>query len=140
MDKQQAVPRIIELPSIGREEIGYINVAERCSGFPFEINRSFWINSVPEHITRGRHAHHELEQVLIAMTGTVKVATEDAQGHKNEFRLRRPGQGLYLPPLCWHTMQFSHNSVLLSLASTEYREDDYIRSYQQFNAIRNQQS
>ncbi len=140
MDKQQSGPRNIEVPSIVRAEIGYISVAERCSGFPFEINRTFWINNVPEYVTRGRHAHHELEQVLISMAGIINVKTDDSRGREKDFILNQPDQGLYLPPLCWHTMQFSHTSVLLSLASKEYREDDYIRSYQQFNEIRNKQS
>ena len=128
-------PRIIELPSIGREEFGYVSVAEQASGFPFPIRRAFWINSVPPDLIRGHHTHYELEQVLVGVAGTTIVRTEDSQGNEDEFKLERPDRGLYLPPLCWHTMEFSERSVLLSLASTEYREDDYIRDYQRFKEV-----
>ncbi len=136
MDEQDLRPRIIEIPSIGRKDVGYVNIAEQCGGFPFQINRVFWISDVPTDLIRGRHTHYELEQVLVAVAGTVLVATEDKDGEEKEFELRRPDRGLYLPPLCWHTMKFLEGSALLSLASTEYREDDYIRDYQKFKESR----
>lgn len=124
--------KILDFKSIGQPEIGYISVAEYSTNIDFDIKRVFWSYYTPHHITRGRHAHYKLYQVLIAVSGIIKIETETRAGEKQEFLLDSPDKGLYLPPHYWHTMKFSHNAVLLSLASMEYDESDYIRAYEQF--------
>jgi dTDP-4-dehydrorhamnose 3,5-epimerase-like enzyme len=124
-------PCIINFKSIGQWEIGYISVADSES-MPFPIKRVFWSYYTPHHITRGRHAHRKLEQVLVAVSGIIKVKTESRSGDKQEFILDSPSKGLYLPPPFWHVMEFSHNAVLMCLASTPYDESDYIREYDNF--------
>lgn len=57
-------PYLVELKSIGSPDIGYISIAESLQSIPFEIKRVFWSYYTPQMITRGRHAHHQLEQVL----------------------------------------------------------------------------
>ena len=125
-------PHIIEFNQIGRPEIGYLSVAEPSGFVPFEIRRVYWSYYTPHHITRGRHAHYKLEQVLVAVSGIITVTVELVGGSTEDFVLNRPNLGLYLPPKAWHIMEFSHNGVLMSLASMEYDESDYIRDYEQF--------
>lgn len=125
---------IINFSSIGEPEMGYISVAEGNKNIPFEIKRVFWSYYTPHHVIRGKHAHHRLKQVLIAACGIIKVKTESRAGEKKEFILDNPDQGLLVPPRFWHTMEFSHNAVLLSLASENYSEEDYIRNYEDFKA------
>ena len=125
-------PYIIEFSQIGNPEIGYLSVAESSGFVPFEIRRVYWSYYTPHHITRGRHAHHKLEQVLVAVSGIVTVTVEQVGGVSKDFVLNQPNLGLYLPPKAWHVMEFSHNGVLMSLASMEYDESDYIRDYEQF--------
>lgn len=125
-------PFIIEFPKIGDYTQGYISVAEGEFGLPFHIKRVYWTYYTPEEIVRGRHAHYELEQILFAAAGRIIMKTEDVNGVSQQFILDRPNQGLFIPKLCWHTMQYSHNAVQICLASIEYDEKDYIRDYDQF--------
>lgn len=128
-------PFLIEFQKVGQPAEGYIAIAELASAVPFEVHRIFWTYYTPESIVRGRHAHHETEQVLIAAAGRILLNTELPDGSRHTFVLEHPHQGVYLPPRCWHTMQYSHNAVQLVLASTPYRESDYIRDYSTFKAI-----
>ena len=125
-------PHIISYPSHGASNLGYITVAEWEKNVPFEIRRVYWTYYTPNNIERGGHAHHELCQVLVAVSGIIDIATEDRDGNKETFILNSPDKGLLLPPPYWHTMRFSHNAVLVSLASMVYSEADYIRDYQRF--------
>lgn len=124
-------PYIIEFGKIGESAIGYITVAEN-NQLPFTVQRIFWTYYTPESITRGRHAHHQTEQVLIAVSGKIIVSTENALGEKKRFTLESPQQGVYIPPNVWHTMEYSHNAVQLALASTPYHASDYIRDKEEF--------
>lgn len=131
------LPHLITFPSIGQSELGYISVAENTE-LPFIIQRVFWTFYTPQEVIRGRHAHHQLEQILIAVAGTIKVKTEDRQGAEQVFILDKPHEGLYLPPDHWHTMQYSHTAVQLTLASMPFQESDYIRDYDVFKRGDNQ--
>jgi len=124
-------PYIIEFGKIGESAIGYITVAEN-NQLPFTVQRMFWTYYTPESITRGRHAHHQTEQILIAVSGKIIVSTESAQGEQKRFTLESPQQGVYIPPNVWHTMEYSHNAVQLALASTLYQAGDYIRDKEEF--------
>ncbi len=127
-----APPHILQFKAIGASDIGYISVAQYQDTIPFPIARAFWTYYTPHHVIRGRHAHHKLEQVLVAVAGAIEIKTESRSGEKQTFLLDRHDQGLYLPPPYWHTMQFSHNAVLLGLASIPFDEKDYIREYEVF--------
>ncbi len=123
---------MIEFPRIGAPDIGYISVAENAKLIPFKVQRIFWTYFTPESIVRGRHAHHKTEQVLIAVTGRIIVTIELPDGTIETFVLEKPNFGVYIPPNCWHTMQYSHTAVQMVLASTPYEEKDYIRDHNQF--------
>ena len=125
-------PKLISFPSIGNLELGYLSIAENFKKIPFEIKRVFWAYYTPDSVVRGRHAHYETEMILIAVAGRIIVTTEMPDKSLEVFVLEKPNQGLYLPKLCWHTMQYSHNSVQLVLASSLYLEKDYIRNYDEF--------
>jgi len=127
-------PFIIEFPSNGSLEIGYLSIAEN-SKLPFEPKRTFWAFHTPDSVVRGRHAHYKTEMILIAVSGIITVNTEDLSGNINTFKLESPRHGLYIPKMNWHTMIYSHNAVQLVLASTEYDESDYIRDYNEFKGF-----
>ena len=129
-------PHIIQFKRIGKTTEGYLSIGEANAHIPFEIKRNFWTYYTPEEVVRGRHAHYETEMVLIAMAGRIIVNTEMPDGSLNVFVLDKPDMGLYMPKLCWHTMQYSHNAVQLVVASSLYNEADYIRSYEDFKALK----
>lgn len=126
-----AVPYLIQFSSIGKSDIGYISIAEKES-LPFVPKRIYWTYFTPEDVKRGSHSHHNLEQVLVAVAGRILVTTEMSNGDKREFVLESPKIGLYIPKMCWRTMQYSHNAVQMCIASEEYDEKDYIRNYEDF--------
>ncbi len=126
------LPGYFEVKSIGQSSLGFISVAEHPDSVPFPIKRVYWTYYTPQNVTRGGHAHKELEQVIFAVSGTITFYTEDRQGKKDEFVLSEPNKGIYLPPYIWREIKFSHNAVLLCLASEGYDEDDYIRNYDAF--------
>lgn len=126
------VPYIIDLKSIGSPEIGYITVAEFPSVVPFEIQRTYWTCFTPHDVERGNHAHKKLEQLIVAVSGTIDLSLESRNGESFSFKLDHPGKGLYIPRGYWRKIRFSQNAVLLCMASLKYDKDDYIRDYTEF--------
>ena len=124
-------PYLIDFPKIGEPSLGYISVAEK-NNLPFIPKRVYWTYFTPENIERGGHAHIELQQVLIAVSGSIKVIIETITGEKYNFNLNKPNLGLFIPKKVWRTMQYSHSAVQICIASTEYLESDYIRDYNLF--------
>lgn len=125
-------PTLLDFGTIGDSQVGYISVAEFPKNLPFEIKRTFWTYFTPNNVVRGRHGHRLLEQILIAVTGTIHVVVENTKGEKEEFLLDQPHKGLYIPTWHWNELRFSHNAVLLSLNSLEYDASEYIRDYEEF--------
>jgi len=111
---------------------GYLTVVEQQTDIPFDIKRMFWSYYTPQMITRGRHAHYELELVLVAVSGKIIVTNETVDGKTTVHILDDPSEGLYIPPMHWHVMQFSHSAVLMCFASTLYNAKDYITDYTLF--------
>jgi dTDP-4-dehydrorhamnose 3,5-epimerase-like enzyme len=132
--KEYTKPYLVEFPKIGDSTVGFISIAESTGNIPFEIKRVFWTYFTPESVVRGRHAHHQTEQILLAIAGRIIVTTETRDGEIQTFILDRPNVGVYIPPEAWHTMQYSHVAVQMVLTSTHYDENDYIRNYETFRA------
>ena len=110
---------------------GYLSVVENDLDIPFAIKRIYYLYMVPE-VARGAHAHKALQQLLIATSGSVEVIMDDGQ-NKKSFLLDKPWKGLLIPPGLWRDLEnFSHDAVLLCLASEKYEEKDYIRDYNEF--------
>lgn len=129
------LPCLIQFNAIGTTEQGYITVIQHPDNFPFIIRRVYWTYFTPPNIERGNHAHRNLHQVIIAVSGIIKLSIEGKSGDKFEFILDKPDLGLYIPPMHWRTIHFSHNAVLLCIASEKYQADDYIRDYNEFKRL-----
>lgn len=127
-------PHIIQFGQIGESAIGFISVAEK-EILPFTVKRVYWTYFTPDNVTRGRHAHKYTEQILIAASGRIIITTENLKKEKLSFTLESPQFGLYIPPGVWHNMQYNHYSTQLTLASTEFDEEDYIRDYEVFKSM-----
>lgn len=129
-------PHILIFDKIGSSQLGYITIAEAQKNVPFNINRVYWTYYTPQDVVRGGHAHRDLRQVIFAVSGTITFNTEDLHGNKETFVLDHPSKGLYLPNLIWRDIHFTHNAVLLCLASKIYEEGDYIRDYDEFKSLK----
>ena len=114
---------------------GYLSVVENGLDIPFDIKRIYYHYMVPE-VARGAHAHKELQQLLIATSGSVEVIMDDGK-EKKTFMLDRPWKGLLIPPGLWRDLEnFSGGAVLMCLASEKYDAEDYIRDYNEFKAYK----
>jgi hypothetical protein len=133
-DMAHKAPHWIKFSSIGEKDIGYISVVENAT-LPFKIERVYWTYYTPNDVERGNHAHKQLEQILVAVSGTIDIETEDLEGTQLKFTLNTPSEGLYIPPLHWRKIRFSHNAVLLCMVSWKFTQADYIRDYIEFKSI-----
>ncbi|AKR42912.1 FdtA/QdtA family cupin domain-containing protein [Methylophilus sp. TWE2] len=127
--------RIIELPKISNPQ-GNLTFVESNNHIPFDINRVYYVYDVPGGAERGGHAHKELHQLIIAMSGSFDITLDDGK-NKKKFHLARSYYGLYVCPMIWREIDnFSSNSVLMVLASNKYYEEDYYRDYDDFMRAR----
>ncbi len=111
---------------------GNLSVVENGIDVPFDIKRVYYLYDVPGGESRGAHAHKELYQLLVAVSGSFSVTLDDGI-EKRTFLLNRPYQGLLIVPGIWRTLDdFSSGSVCLCLASEKYDKEDYIRDYDEF--------
>ena len=125
----------IELPDLG-DHRGSLVVAEANKSIPFNIQRLYYIFGAQPDVPRGFHAHRQLQQIAFCLQGSCKMLMDSVK-EKQEVVLCKPNQGLKIPPMVWHEMHdFSEDCILLVLASEQYDESDYIRTYTEFQAIR----
>jgi hypothetical protein len=118
------------------EARGLLTVGEVGRQLPFEPRRYFVISNVPDENVRGEHAHLELQQFLVCLAGSV-VAEVDDGTHRRAVRLDTPRVGLHMAPMVWGAQHhYSHDAVLLVLASHEYDAADYVREYARFSQLR----
>lgn len=123
---------MVVLDSHHSDRKGNLSVVENGMTLPFDVKRVYYIYDVPGGGARGSHAHKELEQLIIAASGSFTVTLDDGKC-KRSFFLNRPYQGLYIKPGIWRDLSdFSSGAVAMVLASEVYKEEDYIRHYNDF--------
>lgn len=121
----------LELPK-NHTERGNITSINNQIEVPFEICRVYYLYDVPGGVERGGHAHKELQQFIVAASGSFDLVLDDGK-IKRTFHLNRPYNGVLLPPGLWRELNnFSSGSIVLVLASLPYDEGDYIRDYTEF--------
>ena len=131
--------RMLNFADLG-DERGKLVVIEGKQDIPFDIARVFYIYGSDPTVVRGQHANRESEFVLINVAGTSKVRITDGV-NEEIVELTRPMQGVYLPKMIWKDMyDFSADSVLLVIASTHYNGKEYIRSYEDYVKIMEEES
>ncbi len=114
------------------DERGFLIALEENKNIPFDLKRIYYIFGTKENIRRGFHAHKQLNQVAICLSGSCKMLMDDGV-EKKTILLDTPEQGLLIRKMIWHEMfDFSKDCVLLVLASELYDENDYIRDYNKF--------
>lgn len=127
--------RLLEFPKI-HDPRGNLTSVEGSQQVPFEIRRAYWIYAVPGGEKRGGHAYRELEEVVVALSGSFVVRVNDGDRDR-AYLLNRGYVGLYVPNMVWRELEsFSTNAVCLILASAPYSERDYVRDWDAYVAAR----
>jgi hypothetical protein len=122
---------IVHLPKVHNRS-GNITSLENNKSIPFEVKRVYYLYDVPGGEERGGHAHHDLQQFVVAVSGAFDVLLDDGC-NKKVVHLDRPFIGLHITTGIWRELlNFSSGSVCLVLASHKYDEKDYIRDYAKF--------
>jgi dTDP-4-dehydrorhamnose 3,5-epimerase-like enzyme len=128
--------RIIDLPKI-TDQRGNLSVIEGENQIPFDIKRVYYLYDVPGGSSRAGHGHKELQQLIVAMSGSFDVIVDDGNSRK-KFQLNRSYFGLYIPKGMWREVEnFSSGGVCLVLASTKYDPSDYFHDYDEFKEFVN---
>ena len=111
---------------------GMLVALEEFTDIPFRIKRVYYMYDTLEGVVRGHHAHKSLEQILICIHGSCKIRLDNGR-EKKVVPLEKPYEGLYVANCMWREMyDFSSDAVLMGLASDIYKEEDYIRDYDEF--------
>lgn len=111
---------------------GQLVALEENKNIPFSVKRVYFMYDTLENVTRGKHAHVKLQQILFCVAGACTIRLDDGN-EKVEVRLDQPSRGLLIGPGVWREMyDFTPGAVLMVLASEYYDESDYIRDYEVF--------
>jgi len=121
----------IEMPII-HDVRGNLSVIESSRDIPFDIKRIYYLYDVPEGAERGGHAHYNLQQFILPLSGSFDILLDDGLDWKR-IRMDSCNKGILLPTMIWRELvNFEKNTVCLVLASEYFTEQDYIRNYNDF--------
>jgi hypothetical protein len=124
-------PHIIQLPKF-LDDRGNLSFIEENNHIPFNIERTYWIYDVPGGERRGGHAYLNLQEFIVAISGSFDVVLHDGE-KEMRFSLNRSYYGLYVPKMMWREIEnFSTNSLALILTNGKYDVNEYIRDFDQF--------
>ena len=114
------------------DDRGQLVALEEFKDIPFRIRRVYYMYDTASGVTRGKHAHKSLQQILICIHGSCKILLDNGK-EKKIVPLEKPYEGLFVSNNMWREMyDFSEDAVLMVLASDLYDECDYIRNYDEF--------
>ncbi len=125
------IPKLHKINKVSSNS-GSISFLE-ASEVGFDIKRVYYIYDVPSGEFRGAHAHKELSQFFISLSGSFNLKLDDGLGNVFNFNLKYPYEGVFVPKGYWRDLsEFTSGCTCLVLASEIYDENDYIRDYKKF--------
>lgn len=123
--------KLIDLPSLGDERGSLVSI-ETAKSIPFDVKRVYYIYGTKDGVSRGFHAHKNLQQLAVCVAGTCRILLDDGNVQESVW-LDSPAKGLIIGNNVWREMHdFTKDCVLLVLASEHYDESDYIRCYDSY--------
>lgn len=131
-----SIIKLIDFTSLG-DERGDLVSLEAKKEIPFDIKRVYYLFGTESCVSRGFHAHKNLQQMAICVKGSCTFILDDGN-IREKVVLNSPLKGLYIDSMKWREMHdFSDDCVLIVLASSIYEEADYIRDYEDFLCLIN---
>ena len=79
--------KILALPKF-EDTRGNLSFVEGECHIPFQIERTYWIYDVPGGEVRGGHAYRELNELIVALSGSFDVVLDNGY-EKQTFSLNR---------------------------------------------------
>ena len=126
--------KLLDIPKI-KDRRGNLAVIEN-DVIPFEIKRVYYLFDVPSGSYRGGHAHKALSQFVIALSGSFDIILKDSNKNEIKITLNNPSKGLLITPGIWRELEnFSSGAICLVIASDVYKEEDYIRDFNEFVSL-----
>lgn len=122
---------------ISHDERGYLSFCEANKNIPIPIKRVYFMGDLKIGSSRGHHAHKVTRQVLFCLHGSVIIKFDNGE-IKEEIALNQPNIGVTIENKIWHSLEnFAEGTIIMVLASEYYKEDDYIRNYEEFTSFIN---
>ncbi len=120
---------IIDVPTI-TDNRGSLSFVEYEQILSFVIKRVYWLYDWQKE--RGGHAHKQLKQFIFCTHGSVELILDDSI-KRESIVLDSPNKGVCITQPLWREIiNFKNNPQLVILASDIYKEEDYIKSYEEF--------
>lgn len=128
---QNSIVKLLDFKCLG-DDRGSLVSLEGMKNIPFDVKRIYYIFNTKDGVARGFHAHKALKQVAIAVKGSCRFLLDDGKKQESVV-LNSPTKGILIDSCVWREMHdFSHDCVLMVLASEHYDESDYLRDYDAF--------
>ena len=125
---------IVQFPRIS-DQRGSLAFGEGNRHIPFSVKRIFWTYDIKDGNMRGDHAHRSCEMVLFPIGGSFDIELDDGES-REVLHMDDPCRGIFIPPLVWCKLtNFTKDAACISLASEEYRAEDYIHDYEEFKSL-----
>lgn len=129
---ESVTPAATEWFKVMGDERGSLVALQGNDNVPFSIARAYYLTATQPGVSRGFHAHRELKQLAVCVSGRCRMVMDDGKS-RSECWLDASNKGIHIPPMVWHEMHdFSADCVLLVVADAHYDEADYIRDYANF--------
>jgi dTDP-4-dehydrorhamnose 3,5-epimerase-like enzyme len=128
--------KVLNFKPLG-DERGDLVALEELVDIPFVMKRVYYVFRTERGVSRGFHAHRNLKQVAVCVTGSCEFVLDDGE-NRETITLDSSTKGILIEGIVWREMHnFSDDCVLMVIASEHYDEADYIRSYDDFLEIVN---
>ena len=116
----------------GGQDAGHL-VPINVSELPFTPKRIFHVSKVQYRFDRGRHAHYDTKQIIMCVSGSVKLTLKDGVGGVVCFNLSQPQTAILVPRMIWDEVDYADSqTTLLVFSDTEYDPEDYIISWDKY--------
>ena len=90
------------------------------------MKRVYYIYGTGENVVRGKHAHKNLNQVLVCVSGSCDIFVYNGK-QKETVHLSERNEGIYIHGFVWREMMnFTKDAVLLAIVDQEYNTQDYV--------------
>ena len=116
------------------DDRGSLVAIETGQEIDFQIRRVYYIYGTRADVVRGKHAHRDMKQIMLCVSGSCDVDLFDGQ-NETTVRLNNTGGGIYISGFVWREMKnFSQDCVLLVLTDTLYKDTEYVYDKEQMRA------